>query len=260
MLFTYVIDNVPNPISAKSDGHVDKHLNTLWNIFYHIRLPDSDVTVLQDHASKLIEISETLAAWSTSQYGKVVNFTSQASLADVRRFWQQYADTKAYSRDEVVTFEARARSELAAINEYLSNPMAGGPRGYRSTGAHSFSSVKDMLDAIKTYWKTGVVGGNNRDVMALNSAISGRLNPTMVISSAPNGAFSIDYEHDPLHGFHLAEVFDTDMTSDQRQERMAAVVKAQFRAWCHSFAKHIYEDSVNILIHSGDAINLCYEL
>ena len=260
ILFTYLLDNIPKPISAKSDGHVDKRLNILWNIFYHIYLPDNDVTVLTDHVSKLIGISETLAIWSTSQYGNVVNFTSQTSLADVRSFWQQYAKTKAYNHDELISFEASARSTLTTIEQRLSDPMAGNPLGYRSTGAHSYYSAEAMLAANRAYWKTGVVAGNSRDMMALKSASGSRLNPTMVISSAPSGAFSVDDEPDPLHNFHLAEVFDTDMTSGQRKERLAAVAKAQFRVWCHSFAKHIHRDNVNILVHSGDAVNFCYEL
>ena len=260
ILFTYIIDNIPKPASVISSGHVDKHLNTLWNIFYHIYLPNDDVAVLQDHASRLVTISETIATWSSSQYGNAVNFISEASLAELRRFWQKYAETELYSREEVVSFEASARSGLASINEELLNPMAGGLRGYRSTGAHSLSSAESMQDAMKAYWRTGVVAGNSRDVAALDSTVNGRLNPTMVISSTSDGTFPVDYEHDPLHGFHLAEVFDTDMTSAQRQERLAAVAKAQFRAWCHSFAKYIHRDKVNIMIHSGDAVNLCYTL
>ena len=196
--------------------------------------------------------------WSSSPYGKVFGFLNRDSLVEVRHFWLSYAETREYDYEKIALFEAKARKRIDAINKELLDTNVGNVRGYRSAGSHSFSASMSMVDAMKLYWKTGVTTGNARDVAALGG--KGRLNPTMVISSEPNGEFEMHEESDPLHGFHLAEVFDSDMTGNQRQERLASVAKAQFRTWCHSFAKYVHQSAVTILVHCGEAINFCYGL
>ena len=171
-----------------------------------------------------------------------------------------YAETKEYSNEKLALFEEEARKTIDAINEELSDPEAGNVRGFRSAGAHAHSAALLMADFQKLYWKTGVTAGNSRDAAALGIDGKDRLNPTLILSSTPKGEFAMHNELDPLLGFHLAEVFDNDMDDDQRQERLATVAKAQFRAWCHSFAGYVHKGTISINLHCGEAVNLCYEL
>lgn len=62
--------------------------------------------------------------------------------------------------------------------------------------------------ACEQYSKTGVVGGNREDILALGSSRKRRVNPMLAISSASNGDFALHYGSDPLLGFHVAEAFE----------------------------------------------------
>lgn len=132
--------------------------------------------------------------------------------------------------------------------------------GVRAAGAHWANGIRTMSDTFKRYWKTGVAGGNRRDVQALSNDGKGRVNPMFAISSAPTRGFAVHYGSDPLLGFHLAEAFDTATGSDDAIERVVRLAKSQFHNWCESLATYIKNDRIHISLHCGEAIRLCHEL
>lgn len=117
-----------------------------------------------------------------------------------------------------------------------------------------------MSGTLKRYWKTGVVGANRQDVLALSNNGEGRVNPMFAVSSAPTGRFAVHYGSDPLLGFHLAEAFDTAAAAEEVIERVVRLAKYQFQEWCGTLARCTKNDRVRISLHCGEAIRLCHEL
>ena len=194
----------------------------------------------------------------------MVKTLNEDTLCDLRRFWSLYADTKSLSGNEAQAFEARVRTAIAASFTERFSSKEGEKvfayQGFRSAGAHGMLVALAMSSAFEGYWKTGVVAGNRADVASLGHDQKGCVNPMMAFSSAPTGKFSVHYGSDPLLGFHLAEVFDQGDSTSDKADKLTKVAKSQFQSWCISFAKYLRNDAVQIVVHSGEAVNLCYAL
>ena len=175
-----------------------------------------------------------------------------------------YANTKDFSQKEAQAFETLNRKAVGATFSQKFAPKEGSAtffgHGFRSTGAHGMPATLAMSDAFEKYWKSGVIAGNRKDIASLGSDQKGHANPMFAFSSAPTGEFAVHYGSDPLLGFHLAEVFDRGEPGSDKVDELTKVAKSQFKNWCFSFAKYLHNDAIKIIMHCGEAINLCYEL
>ena len=257
-LFTFIQENH----TAEKPGTVAEQSSILWNIFYHLFVPDKELALLQDHASSLVQYSESIDTWSSSSYGKAIKFLNWNTLFEVRRFWSLYAGTKDASTIEAQALEARVKKTINAsiLSRFEGDNQALISHGVRSAGANSMSAFQLMSNAFQRYWHTGVVAGNDEDVASLGPNGRGNMNPMLTYSSAPSGEFSVHYGSDPLLGFHLADVFDRVEPASTSTTEIAGAAKAQFQSWCFSFSKYLCNDAVRIIVHCGEVINLCYEL
>lgn len=114
--------------------------------------------------------------------------------------------------------------------------------------------------ACEQYSKTGVVGGNREDVLALSSNRKGRVSPMLAVSSASNGDLALHCGSDPLPGFHVAEAFDKPHAKSEDMEIVVGVPKSEFRKWCIAFSRCLTERRVQLTLFYGEAVRLCYEL
>ncbi len=242
-------------------AELDEQMKAVWDIFYHLYIPDADLGILQDHAERLLNASTSTNVWMSSQYGKFVHFLSESTLTRVRKCWLQYAETKNLTSTQKIALDQRARA--AIISTYrgrIGDPGTKTLHGIRSAGAHFTNALETMPSAFEEYWRTGVAGGNERDKSSLGNDGKGWVNPMFAVSSAPTGTYAVHYGSDPLLGFHLAEAFDTTKSGGSTMDRVVQIAKSQFRSWCDIFVKTLEEGRVKIILHCGDAVSLCHKL
>ena len=258
MLFTLLgeLSEITDP------SKLNKHKKSIWNIFYHLFIPDGDVIILQDHAKRLWDASISIAAWMSSTYSKYIGFLSESTLVSIRNYWSKYAETREIPSAQTLALEQRTRT---AIDKIFQEKIGGKGigmvlHGNRSAGAHFANSVTTMSAAFEGYWKTGVVGGNKQDEDSLGGHGKGHVNPMFATSSAPTGKFALHYGSDPLLGFHLAEVFDTAKPEKTVVDRVVHLAKSQFYGWCDSFRKSVEDERLKIILHCGDAVSFCHGL
>ena len=247
------------PCAGLSDTG-NARFSTLWNIFYHVFIPDSDLAFLQKQSRKLIGLAISADSWSTSPYGTWICFLDEDTRSRVCKIWSEYANTEDFTQSDQQKFERRGREGFATI--YATKVQGGNAvmHGVRSGGAQAIRAVGTMPVAFEKYWKTGVVGGNSKDILALGNNSKGRLNPMFAISSASNGDFAVHYGSDPLLGFHLAEAFDEAPNEGEAIEKVVAISKSEFVKWCIAFSRCLEEARVRLVFFCGEAVRLCYEL
>lgn len=89
--------------------------STLWNIFYHVYIPDSDLAFLQRQSRKLMELAVSADSWSSSPYGKWIRFLDEDTRSRVDNIWSQYAKTEDFTESEKQEFELRGRKGFDKI-------------------------------------------------------------------------------------------------------------------------------------------------
>ncbi|KAL8783007.1 MAG: hypothetical protein Q9195_009512 [Heterodermia aff. obscurata] len=230
----------------------------VWNIFYHLFVPDRALAILQEHARCLLRASESWETWNSSPFGCFIGFLSKDSLASIRKFWISYS-----TEHECGQFEKKARNAISERSQEISEFTA--MHGVRATGPFWIDAVKTMAHTYREFWKTGVVGGNAEDLADLGNGGLGLVNPMFAASSAPPGDYAVHYGTEPLLGFHVAEAFSNNPESTQTartgvNSHVVNVAKTQFKAWCHSFKQYADNGTVRLEMFSGEAIGLCYEL
>lgn len=230
----------------------------IWNLFYHLFIPDRTSNILREHARCLLRASESLEQWNSSSFGKSMRFLSQGSLDSIRNFWVSYAEVH-----DSTQYEKRARSVIRKRSQGIDGFTA--MHGVRAAGPLWIDAVNTMAHAYREYWKTGVVGGNLKDIADLGKGGLGLVNPMFAESSAPGGDYAVHYGTEPLLGFHVAEAFSNNPESAIRAstgviENVIDVAQAQFNAWCHSFKQYVDKGSVHLELFSGEAIAFCHEL
>jgi hypothetical protein len=231
--------------------------SALWNIFYHLYIPEDSLALLQNQASLLLTASESMEAWRTSDFN-YISFTDRHTLNTVRVFWGKYLKTKDYSKKELKVFSNRVRTQLKAT---YSERIGDGAiiRGLRSAGPLYLSAADALSEAFVKYWATGVTGGNKEDLQALGDGIA---NPMFVFSSA--GESAIHYATDPLETFHLASAFKYSEKKSQdlvsKISKAVVAAKAQFNEWCTIFTQHVERGSVKIRFACADVTAFCYAL
>lgn len=232
-----------------------EEVERLWRTYYHFYVTSTDLLFVQQHCKKLLAASENISSWNNSPFGSSFKFSNEACLSEMRRMWSLYAQTRTKQED----YETK-RAIKSMYDKHITREdgLSLVLHGVRSAGAHGIFAAPSLNEAFHSFWKTGVVAGNSRDIATLNQQGGGRANPLMVVSSL--GSFNVHYGLDPLMGFHLAESFDTPQSTNTTADSLARLAKSQFSKWCHEFACFIASDSITIMHHHGDAVNFSHAL
>ncbi|KAI4736111.1 hypothetical protein E4T50_13378 [Aureobasidium sp. EXF-12298] len=230
-------------------------IECLWKTYYHFYVTGDDLVFIQEHCEKLLAASENLPTWNNSPFGTSLKFSTEACLSEVRRIWSMYAQTRTKQEDDDTRHAIKSMYDRYVTTK---DGFAIMLHGVRSAGAHGAFAIPSFNEAFHSYWKTGVVAGNDQDVFALTRDGGGRSNPLMVVSSY--GSFNVHYGSDPLLGFHLAEALDLPQATEATTNSLAHLAKSQFAVWCHEFVSWTASSSVNIMHHCGDAVNFSHAL
>ena len=251
-LLSYIVKHQERLEQAAASD--DELLDNLWSIYYHFFLTGDALDLLQRHALELASASVSLEDWNSSLYGDTFGFISKTTLVEVSSFWRNYVDTSgSFGAGQN---EKDARKTISDINtKHVRDTIS--ITGFCSAGIHGMKSIRVFSECFQAYWATGVIAGNHKDREALGAARGGTVHPLLAFSSSPFDGFCVHYGSDPLLGFHLAPVFDTD---DFNRETLAELAKAQFRSWSRAFARYVKANAIKIEVHHGDAVNLCYKL
>jgi hypothetical protein len=89
---------------------------SIWNIFYHLYIPDTDTSLLRAQADKLLLLSDSISNWRCSVYGKTIRFLDQHTLHCLRKIWAKYAATAALTTDARKQPEALIREAIKKIS------------------------------------------------------------------------------------------------------------------------------------------------
>jgi hypothetical protein len=84
-------------------------LAAIWNLCYHFYVPQENLDLLQEQASKLLSFSETPQSWSESQYA-AIKFVSLQTVDELRKIWLQFAEKR--SDVDHANYESSRRSEI----------------------------------------------------------------------------------------------------------------------------------------------------
>src|ERR1700691_1557647 len=130
------------------EGALDR-IQLMWNMFYHFYLDQSSRSLLLHQCNKLIDASETLEAWSNSQYGQFLHVCTTHTLSELRRHWNLYAQTERFTEKERMRFKdaftVGARTKLASTLEDGTNIQT----ACRSAGPLWLEATKVMPDLFK---------------------------------------------------------------------------------------------------------------
>lgn len=254
VLFSLIEDEYPAKITSQQHDPV----TAVWNLFYHFFIPQSSMDILRTQAKLLLQASESYDLWLSSPYGKFIAFLDRHTLVQLRQVWIQYAVINDPDEHEAGVRSVIAKRSREVVNRNFS-------QGLRGAGPMWPEAVETVAHLYKTFWKTGVVGGNAKDLNALGNRGRGLVNPMFAVSSAPTAAFAVHYGTEPLLGFHVAEVFGNKSGNKRasvaaKADQVVTVAKTQFRDWCSSFKKNLGKDRIVINMFCGEALSLCGEL
>ncbi|KAI9800007.1 MAG: hypothetical protein M1833_003536 [Piccolia ochrophora] len=233
---------------------------TLWDIFYHLFVPESCLQTLQKQAYSLLQASESSESWRSSKYGKFLKFLDNSTMRQLRKYWSLYSSIIDSTTEDHQDTDQRARAAVReTYNRHIGTGVSGS--GFRSAGPLWMHALPVMSAAHKGFWKTGVVGGNLEDQARLGNLGKGYVNPMFTVSSSPTKNFAVHYGTDPLLGFNLAEAFQAPEGDDK--PTISAVVelaKLYFSRWCCSCLENLKASAVVVRLFCGEAVRFGHHI
>jgi hypothetical protein len=135
-----------------------EEIERLWRTYYHFHVTSTDLAFIQKHCNKLLTASESISTWNSSRFGSFLKFSSESCLAEVRRMWSLYAQTRAKQEDVEVR---RAIKSMHEHNFTRDGEKSLVIHGVRSAGAHGTFAASSMNETYHNFWESGVVAGND---------------------------------------------------------------------------------------------------
>ncbi|KAI4195574.1 MAG: hypothetical protein LQ346_003396 [Caloplaca aetnensis] len=247
VLLTLIAENQ----SRSTVGNANNN-QSIWNLFYHMLIPATDLRILREHCAKLLSASESSGAWLASPYGKFIQFSNRDTLKELRQYWTQYRDF-----DVAGKAAAELKDGLSQNSKRIGQATV--INGLRSAGVCWPNAMSAVGQIFRKYWETGVAAGNTDDRKSLGNGGKGFPNPMFAISSAPSGKFAVHYGTEPLVSFHLAETFrrvgGENLDQATQSNRLVKAAKDQF---CLSNSLWTFLDYFDVIDNSnlGDHVGL----
>ncbi|KXJ89054.1 hypothetical protein Micbo1qcDRAFT_206636 [Microdochium bolleyi] len=232
-----------------ADGKHETHFDNVWEIYYHFKITNSSLELLQNQAEKLHALGETFEEWQSDAYGSNVHFCDDGTLWEVCLIWDFYA-----------------KADAAGLKKYFDRVKAV-RRDKDLTGWATLAAVRcaapaisnamfDMPKAHVHYWQHGTTS-THRDAISAST----NFNPCF---STPGGNALLHYGSDPLLGFHLATAYapvDTATAPNNNKvtirqqsiQNLADAARNKFRDWARSFQKR--SSTVTVRLYAGDAVS-----
>ncbi|KAH0843174.1 MYND finger family protein [Fonsecaea pedrosoi] len=249
LLYTLLIDDVDGADTSR-----------IWNIYYHWKLDQDSLHLLQKQARKLVDMGTTIENWRQQTYGQGLRFCDQGSFDRAVKLWKWYAldDTDGSAFEEQQ--KRLKHTACKAVNSHR-RLMGGGFNisTLRSAAPCSELVLDDMVSLLHDYWVTGVACGD-----AKLTGESKCLNPTF---STMHGISLVYASMEPLQSFHLATAYaplkgdsplDPKSSASVDIKRPAQAAARQFQAWAETFRR--VKDRLKIRFTASDAGAFCHVL
>lgn len=235
----------------EADGTTTKE--ELWDIYYHLYLDASTLTVLVQQVNKLLPHLESVQAWNGSQYGAALWFCDRDTLEDVKRHCRRIvADATA---NQTNTLKGTLEKNLKASKTFREQAMV--LSGARSAAPLSMQSKMDIPESFRKYWADGTVTPGNDEATV----------PNPMFASLISDHCLLHYANDPLMGYHLATAFAqlSDASPLRFDEpsptfRAAEAARTQFNAWTNAFRTKCEAGEIVVRLAVADIFAFCHTM
>ena len=236
------------------------NLDSLWNLFYHMLVDQTSLSMLFGQCRKLISLAERMETWRTGPYGHFLVACDARTLSELRRIWNTYLDTSTFSSKQAKQFEQRF---IAGRKEMMQRTSGGTSTASRSAGPLGLHVSQAVSRQFSSYWSSGTT-----DTQDQGQKRNLTFNPTFAFS-LDGDKFAVHYGTDPLCGFHLAEAFATGKFTGSNERipphEAVRLAKEQFSRWCTSVSKRLKDSNPSsptlvIRMFAGDALMFCQAL
>jgi hypothetical protein len=215
-------------ILQDKDGRND---SLLWEIYYHIFLSAPALRLLQDLATKLLDLTKSVEKWNANTHSGLLRFVNQDTLSQFRTFLERYCKDTVPGKEDI----------LASMEEFKKTRAAGFvTASARSAGPFFIKAFSAAPGLHNHYWGMGVIWGHESK--------SNHTNPTMILTNVRGANFVVHYGTEPTLPFHtapaLVPIAPSDPlyqsvsgqvdTADACGSRIAKTAKSQFSIWSAS--------------------------
>ncbi|CAG7946889.1 unnamed protein product [Penicillium nalgiovense] len=251
VLLSLILDDV--------DGANDQ---SIWNIFYHFRIDDSSLNVLQTQITKLLSLSTSLPTWQQSQYGRVIRISDHISLERVRDMWRFYGQKR---EGDVLSRFTKHVDDGMRMSQQFQKWVIGEKTtvatGIRAAAPACMQATLDLRHLYKSYWAFGTT---ETDEAARSLAVN--FNPMFV---PKDGNMFLHYGTDPVLGFHISSCYapieptSPHSGSSSEKPELHEIIKCtrtEFGTWTKSFRAHSTADLITLRFFVGDAVAFVYAL
>ncbi|KAH9482241.1 hypothetical protein JR316_0004339 [Psilocybe cubensis] len=244
---------------------------SIWAIFYHFFLNQTDYDFLRFQCQQLLMCSTDLNTWKASKYGLYIRFSTDRTLSEVRRHWSLYLGFEDLPKTEKLAIHLSFAEKMKVMAEHNKGTLS--HSCFRAAGPLCLLLEEVASKSHVAFWATGTVD-KPQDGLNAFSGISSvqHMNP-MFVYSLRGTKFNVHYGTDPLAAFHLspaaagANVQNWQPNSLPHKPDLseaAQVAKAQFDLWCLSFKERVFVNSTEpklvIRFHAGDAFAFAHAL
>ncbi|CAI7623202.1 unnamed protein product [Penicillium glandicola] len=234
----------------------------IWNLFYHFRIDEGSLDLLQTQTTKLLSLSTSLQTWQQSQYGRVIRICDRVSLERVRDMWKFYGEKR--EGDVLRLFKKKLNDGMRISQEFQKSVFGDSITmltGIRAAAPMCLEATRDLGDLYKNYWAFGTT---ETDETARSLAVNS--NPMF---APKDGNMFLHYGTDPVLGFHIgpcyAPIERTSPYSRSFSEKpglheIINTAKTEFWTWTKSFRAHSMADLITLRFFVGDAVAFAYTL
>ncbi|KAG6335026.1 hypothetical protein ID866_4071, partial [Astraeus odoratus] len=206
-----------------SDEGAEKIISNIWNIFYHMMLDETSLSLLIAQCRKLIPLAEK-------------------TLSEICYFWSLWLGTASFSSEQAKRFRENFREGIRNTREKLQDGFV--VTSMRSAGPLAPVTFSAVDEQFRCFWSCGVTDDGSRGAENAKN-----VNPTFAFS-ASGDRFAVHYGTDPVSGFHFAESLASRglELSDRSPSLVFNIVQAarhQFSAWCMAVIKRIQHSSAS---------------
>lgn len=234
----------------------------IWNIFYHFRIDEGSLALLQTQTAKLLALSTSLRTWQQSQYGQMIRICDRVSLEQIRGMWGFYGEKR--QGDVLRRFNKEldnGRRISLEFRKFFAGDRMNVVPEIRASAPVCLEATHDLGDLYRTFWAFGTT---ETDETVRSYAIHS--NPMF---GPNNGNMFLHYGTNPVLGFHIAscyvpidQITPQSGSSFKRPElhEIVNAAKAEFGTWAKSFRAHFGADLITLRFFVGDEMAFSYAL
>ena len=285
ILFIYLCMRMPDDEVSRKEW-----IASMWSLWYNHELQPQHVTMLSSALAQLIQWSHTWQEWSECPLGSVVQFSSPATFATVKRLWSKWNSPMKQSVDEMkLARNSFQFHHLKAFGDYKARE-----EGLKAIGQKDFNFY--LLKNIRLLHSSKTIGIMEKEhlhylmegtvlvesILGIpSSTLKTVVNPTLI--ERQDGMYTLHYSLDPYVSFiHSFQYTHTEIcrtlgkgsallqflpVADHQFKGAPLLANSvqQFAMWSIATA-HMMRKSSQIGVNTSfvfdldDAINLCHFL